>query len=83
MESPDAGVFVYNWIPSQMISTHQESQSGRSCLVDRAIRTKANMEDRMDQGSASRTAWTSQSSRRENRGKCEAQTNYDTLTVGS
>ena len=82
MESLDAGVFAYTWIPSQIVSTYQESQSGRCCLVDRAIRTKAKMKDRTDRGSVSRTTWTSQSGRRENRGKCEAQTNYDTLTVG-
>lgn len=79
MESADAGIFAYTWIPSQIVSTYQES---RCCLVDRAIRTKAKMEDRTDRGSVSRTAWTSQNGRRENRGKCEAQNNYDTLTVG-
>lgn len=78
MESLDAGVSAYNWIPSQIVSTYQESQSGKCCLVDRAIRNKAKMEDRMDRGSVSRTAWTSQSGRRENQGKCEAQTHYDT-----
>ena len=83
MESLDAEVFTYNWIPSQIVSIYRESQSGRFCLVDRATRNKTRMEGRTDRGSVSRTGWTSQSGRREDWGKCGAQTNYKTLTAGN
>ena len=83
MESLNAEVFTYNWIPSRIVSIYRESQSGRFCLVDRARRIKTRMEDLTDRGSVSRTGWTSQSGRHEDWRKFEEQTNYETLTAGN